>query len=763
MSNNEHEPAPQPGAGTSEMFPTVIGKAVNLADIAAYFTTTILDPATRSVEHKQMFALVQLSEATLLAELNKLKKAQLERYCGFGRDTKKATMVLVAWRSILRSFVLADTYEYHHGQKEEDVFQAMVAKLTDADLERYRTEHAAAIAARAEAKAKRDQATENPQTLADFETCIRNRGTRYLIDNQVPVPKGRGKSYEVEQIIFRAGIKQLSEDELARYDELMAAKEQQRRAEKLVDRATVKRIEIGDGNYMEVMKWWHDKRECDTWLVVLAEREDRTTFEELCIAARKLCGNYSRAWQERPGGFQFFDEAQALKFVQLQSKDVFEMSRLERLVANRERVRGNAIEHFTGLADRMEDRAGEALTRERREDTERRIMLAENARDHAHADLAMAGTLRNYAVALQQRLARHTDRIRWRTHAEALDEILAGAGRSIPAVEYPWPQVGAHALTEIARDIGTRDGSILISRRILKLVQEAPTTHLVTFRGNHAADLLRDFYRRARLHRTRRWTLDSVRHALGNFKRLRLMNIDTLPELRAALREHLGHRVEVQELTRAEKVMLDLYPGQFPPDYFPTPRDVVELMLEYADVEDGMRCADFSAGSGHIVNVVRERFPNTEWELVEISGMLHRALVAQGYVNATHDDFFNLEVPRPCDLQTDGFDRILLNPPFGCDGVGTDIDHVLRAYEFLKVGGRMTTLMSDGVFYRGDNKAQEFRSWLEYAGGMDFELPEGAFLNSDRPTSWATRLVVIDRLTEEQRLAIAAQAIEEAV
>ncbi len=86
-----------------------------------------------------------------------------------------------------------------------------------------------------------------------------------------------------------------------------------------------------------------------------------------------------------------------------------------------------------------------------------------------------------------------------------------------------------------------------------------------------------------------------------------------------------------------------------------------------------------------------------------------------------------------------------MNPPFGCDGVGTDIDHVRHAFEFLKPGGRLVSVMSDGVFYRNDSKAQEFRAWLEHSGGFDFELPEGAFLNSDRPTSWATRLVVIDK------------------
>jgi hypothetical protein len=266
----------------------------------------------------------------------------------------------------------------------------------------------------------------------------------------------------------------------------------------------------------------------------------------------------------------------------------------------------------------------------------------------------------------------------------------------------------------------------------------------VRFVGESDADTLRHFYRRARLHRVRGWALDSVRLALGHYKRVRLMGLDTLPELRAALREHLGKKVEVSEMTRAEKVMRDLYPGQFPPDYFPTPRDVVDIMLDYADAEDGMTFGEFSAGSGHIVAVIRELFPQSQIEIVEISGLLCKALEAQGF-GVLQADFLEMSPQQMVTGDGFGLDRIVINPPFGCDGVGTDIKHVRHAFNFLKPGGRLVSLMSDGVFYRGDNAAQEFRAWLESMDGADFELPEGAFLNSDRPTSWAARVVVIDK------------------
>lgn len=721
-------------------------RPVTLAEISEYFGTTIHLETTTALDHRNFYARLRAHDAQLIAELGKLKKAQIQRMCGYStRSETKPEMIKSALHNIITDFAIADggiSYSPFQ-EKYEDAIDRYVAQVTDANLADYRQRCIDSRAKRAADKEKTDQATDNPQTLADFETCIHRRGVKKLIADKTPVPK---KQYDVDALVRRTGFAELTDPEVALYDELQAAKGAERRAADMVKKATIKRIEIGDGNYMEVVESWHSKHEVNTWLVVLAEREDRTTFEELCIAARKLSGNYSRAWRgdasspARPGGFQFWEEAQALKFVELQSRDIFEMSRLERLVARRDFVRDNAIEHFGGLADRMDDRAVDKLAEidGRKLNTERRIMQAESATDKAHESQAMAGTLRSYATALQQRLAKHTDRIRWRTHAEAFDDILRSARHEVRRVDYPWPRVGAHTLRQIAEDIGDKDGSIMISRRMLKLASDA-ADHVVVFRGDYADDL-RHFYRRARLHRTNRWALDGVRESMGNFKRLRLMGIDTLPELRAALREHLGHRVANAEMTRAEKVMLDLYPGQFPPDYFPTPIDVVGLMLEYADIEDGMSILEPSAGSGHIANELRSRFPSSSIGVVEISGLLCRTLAAQDWRPVQADFLTWAPSTGPQQL-----DRIVMNPPFGCDGVGTDINHVKHAFELLAPGGRLVSLMSDGVFYRGDAKAQEFRAWLESLDGMDFELPEGAFLNGDRPTSWAARVVVITK------------------
>jgi hypothetical protein len=56
------------------------------------------------------------------------------------------------------------------------------------------------------------------------------------------------------------------------------------------------------------------------------------------------------------------------------------------------------------------------------------------------------------------------------------------------------------------------------------------------------------------------------------------------------------------------------------------------------------------------------------------------------------------------------------------------------------------SIMSSGVFFRKDRKAEGFRAWLDEVGGWGYPLPEGAFYTSERPTGVSTYLVIVDKL-----------------
>lgn len=100
-----------------------------------------------------------------------------------------------------------------------------------------------------------------------------------------------------------------------------------------------------------------------------------------------------------------------------------------------------------------------------------------------------------------------------------------------------------------------------------------------------------------------------------------------------------------------------------------------------------------------------------------------------------------------------GYDRILMNPPFGDR---RDAEHVQNAYRLLNPGGRVVAIMGEGVFFGQDKKAVEFREWLESVGGTSEKLEDGTFLDPSLPvnTGVNARMVVIDRKETDSDVAM---------
>jgi len=175
------------------------------------------------------------------------------------------------------------------------------------------------------------------------------------------------------------------------------------------------------------------------------------------------------------------------------------------------------------------------------------------------------------------------------------------------------------------------------------------------------------------------------------------------------------------------------------PGYFPTPKELAAELVSQAGIGEGMRVLEPSAGKGDILDAIsrehRERdLKSLTVDAVEINGTLCAVLEKKGY-EVVQGDFLERDF-------SELYDRIVMNPPFEN---GQDIEHVLRAYELLKPGGRVAAIMSEGQFFRGDKKATEFRDWLEVHEGQTKRNTSGAFYDSDRPTGVTTRIVVITK------------------
>lgn len=177
--------------------------------------------------------------------------------------------------------------------------------------------------------------------------------------------------------------------------------------------------------------------------------------------------------------------------------------------------------------------------------------------------------------------------------------------------------------------------------------------------------------------------------------------------------------------------------------YFPTPKPVVDRLLDLARLESGMRVLEPSAGSGAIAAAVAERGATVD--CIERDPGYAATLVDAGHQVRVAD--FLTVPPQPV------YDRVIMNPPFTR---GADMQHVEHALRFLKSDGLLVSVMSWAVTEQSRATAT-FRALVEACGGAVEAVGEGAFRKSGtdvdtvivtipatrpadaQPTTWPTR------------------------
>jgi hypothetical protein len=195
--------------------------------------------------------------------------------------------------------------------------------------------------------------------------------------------------------------------------------------------------------------------------------------------------------------------------------------------------------------------------------------------------------------------------------------------------------------------------------------------------------------------------------------------------LQALGRQEVGAKTLGERIRDAERELLGIKLEGF----YPTPRKIAQMMLDYAEVEAGMRVLEPSAGTGNLADAIYEREPEAMVTACEIAPRLRRILELKGYT-AEWDCL---------DIKGE-FERVIMNPPFER---GQDMEHVQAMYERLVDGGRLVSVMSEGVFFRQGKREVAFRAWLDELGAESIQLPENSFKESG--TGVNTRIVIIDK------------------
>jgi methylase of polypeptide subunit release factors len=189
----------------------------------------------------------------------------------------------------------------------------------------------------------------------------------------------------------------------------------------------------------------------------------------------------------------------------------------------------------------------------------------------------------------------------------------------------------------------------------------------------------------------------------------------------------LGLAVEVGTVVHRKNTLQAFY----------TPRGLADRLADLADPQPGDRVLEPSCGDGALVAAMLRREPSitiTAYE-IDLAAMREAACKAgSAEWRGTETDFLAVE-PVPL------YDVAVMNPPFAKDA---DIDHVLHAWEFVRPGGRLVSIMSVG-WQHADRlkKRKAFRAFVESLGGDVTPLGDGAFKESG--TSVHTVMLRLDK------------------
>lgn len=150
-------------------------------------------------------------------------------------------------------------------------------------------------------------------------------------------------------------------------------------------------------------------------------------------------------------------------------------------------------------------------------------------------------------------------------------------------------------------------------------------------------------------------------------------------------------------------------PVKNPFDFFPTPLNVVDDMIDYSlDVLDVNECYDIlepSAGTARIANKLREKFNSSLIEVCEIDEKNIKLLKEENF-DIVGNDFLELKNNKK-------YDAIFMNPPFNIDNDSQAyMKHIYKAFELLKTGGVLISIAPISFTFKRIKKEVEFNNFL---------------------------------------------------
>ncbi|EMB0053047.1 PLxRFG domain-containing protein [Pseudomonas aeruginosa] len=428
QSEPAEAPKPEPAQPSDSKTPTL--------DAHVALMQRVRSGEATADEFRQAFERTQNARDALVAELGTMKKDELLKSGGYSffhryRNEKKAAIVDALAGRVLEEFALGRSYGPSsyvmsaagleaHRQAKASALAELVANTTDDDIKAHVAEVAEAQQEVQARRAAQQKAVANPQTLAEFRQAV-----SYNMETH-------GES-------LREAFMRLTPEQRIRYDELEAESTKALR-EQAKAQAKTRVASAGQTTAGDIIETKHTKHGHDLFVVQLAERVSREDYDTLNNSAKRLGGSYSsyRGNGAVPG-FQFRTREAAEAFRKLVTGDTADaqaVAEARRDAFEDDRSQG-AAERLRTMAQALNERADEALNRERKQNTERRARMAARAEASARSDKALAATMNNLADAIEGGKAKFLDTVRQKVQVEFLARELRNAKDAQIRAKYP--------------------------------------------------------------------------------------------------------------------------------------------------------------------------------------------------------------------------------------------------------------------------------------------------------------------------------------
>ncbi|HHQ4611974.1 TPA: LPD38 domain-containing protein [Aeromonas veronii] len=694
----------------------------------------------------------ELEKKTKQDLLDQLSRFNAARY----KNDKKAVVVEAAYNQLIGDLrwaangdgnTISETYAI--GGARQSIEERVAKALDGLTPERYQLFRDKQLSDVAEMQRRREelkQSLTDPQTLDDFKAFIERRG-----------------------------IDKLTQEQRARYEDMVAARNLDRREQ---ERSAKGNETAPSTTSSDIIKTKHTKTGDDLFVVQMGDRVERDAYNSINAHAKTLGGWYSsfRGKGAVPG-FQFKSEEKAAEFRAWLGGEVGgaipdvapdQSTDSEAQPAGKSKQ----VEALRNRAASARAKAEAVFNADRKENTARRASMAANARANAERDLRFAGLLEAIATGIEsgeitylrnlangaqlEELQSALNRGLWSLPATKIDALVSdGVINRDDSSRYSWsdkatpeqmvegvsmPGMDYHTdrIREVALKMQGASGFKQAGAKVMSLVKAAANRDNKTTTLSDP-ELIAKL--KAYVTGSDDYSTSTIKDQIAGYGRLERMGITNHTELRAALRELVRlqrglneaapQRDPVTEKTNALKRRLLNNRNAFI-DFFPTPEEYATDLVDRLGIEPGMVVLEPSAGHGILAEAARDAGATVE--AVELAGDLRDILQEKGF-SLVGNDFMET-------TPSQRYDAVIMNPPFSND---MDIDHVRHAFAHLKPGGRLAAIVSSMAGQRSNKKNKAFREWLDDLGASEEMMPEGAFKDSLNPTSVRTKIITIEK------------------